>query len=507
MHPADLFMALWRLLEKRRDEVRLLAQGLEADHARAGRLTAEAADRLREGAAALEAWVGKGMDIDRILAAAQAIDGWFAPLASRYDVRAFDDPLPAERLEARRRLNRDGRFNADPADGQLILRPGLLARAMNIRETAPPGADPDTFDPVDLFASLLVVPPSLPMEAERDGDPDRRIAVEYRRIAAVSDQDPADPGWAPVIGVVPLAEAEDDLSIRQFRRDGEDWYDPTPRDLGRRAADAIAGLAERGATFVLFPEVSVGADTLAAIRRALRAQAVDGTIRYALIGVKEEAEDGGRPRNRALLLDRCGTVIASQTKLHCWDLDSDQCRSYDLRDRNGRLLDCAREDIETGDRFILLELPDLGRLAVAICEDLGRSEPSAWIASGMMVDWLVTPVMDSGLTTERWQAKEGGASSRAGYCRVIVANSMALSHRFNRYRRGNGEEDKIIEDCGVALLFQPRASQAGAPRIRCLSLPLADPSPGYVCAGWAPGRWPALPDPEPADPEPKECGA
>lgn len=495
-HPADLFMALWRRLLERHDEVRILARGLEADHARAGRLAGDAAAHLREGAAVLERWVGAGADLERVLAAAQAIDGWFAPLASRYDVQA-DDTLPAERLEARRRLTRDGRFNADPADGQLILRPGLLARAMNIRETAPPGADPDSFDPVDLFSALLAVPPDLTIEAERDGDPDRRIAVHYRRIAAVSDQDPADPDWTPVVGVVPLAEAEHDLAIRQFCRDGEDWYDPSPRDLGSRAADAIAGLAERGANLVLFPEVSVNADTLDAIRRALRAQAVDGPIRYALVGVKEEATNGGRPHNRALLLDRCGTVIGSQTKLHCWDLDSAQCRSYDLRDRNGRLLDCAREDIETGDRFTLFELPDLGRLAVAICEDLGRSEPSAWIASGMMVDWLVTPVMDSGLTTERWQAKEGGASSRAGYCRVIVANSMALSHRFNRYCRSIGEEDRAIEECGVALLFQPRASQAGAPRIRCLTLPLADPSPGYVCTGWTPGRWPALPDPEP----------
>ncbi|WP_247883594.1 nitrilase-related carbon-nitrogen hydrolase [Azospirillum sp. B21] len=497
-------MALWRPLEERRDEVRALARGLEADHARAGRLAMDAAAQLQRGAAVLERWVGDGMDLDRVLAAAQAIDGWFSPMASRFDVQAADDPLPAERLEARRRLTRDGRFNADPADGHLILRPGLLARAMNIRETAPPGADPDAFDPVDLFSALLVVPPGLTMEAERDGDPDRRIAVRYRRIAAVSDQDPADPAWTPVIGVVPLAEAEDDLAIRQFRRDGEDWYDPTPRDFSRRAADAIAGLAEQGATFVLFPEVSVGTGTLDAIRGALRAQAVDGPIRYALVGVKEEAEDGGRPHNRALLLDRCGTVIGSQTKLHCWDLDSNQCRSYDLRDRNGRLLDCAREDIETGDCFTLFELPDLGRLAIAICEDLGRSEPSAWIASGMMVDWLVTPVMDSGLTTERWQAKEGGASSRAGYCRVIVANSMALSHRFNRYCRANGEEDKLIGDCGVALLFQPRASQAGAPRIACLTLPLADPSPGYVCSRWTPARWPALPNPEPADPEQEE---
>ena len=295
-HPADLFMSLWRRLQERRDEIRALARTLEADHARAGRLADKAAERLRAEVRALEEWAGS--ELDRTLAAAQAIDAWFAPLASRYDIRS-DDPLPVERLEARRRLNRDGRFNADAADGQLILRPGLLARAMNIRETAPPDAlspdaDPETFDPVDLFTNLLVVPPSLTIEAEREGDPERRIAVEYRRIAAVSDQDPSDPSWTPIVGVVPLAEAEDDLAIRRFRRDGEDWYDPAPRALGRRAADAIAGLAEQGANFVLFPEVSVHSDSLAAIQQALRAQAVNGPIRYALLGVKEEVE--GRPR-------------------------------------------------------------------------------------------------------------------------------------------------------------------------------------------------------------------
>ncbi|PWC36120.1 nitrilase-related carbon-nitrogen hydrolase [Azospirillum sp. TSO35-2] len=505
MHPADLFMTLWRRLETRRAAVHALAGRLEADHERSGRLAAQAAERLRDGAAALAHWVPEGDDdaaLERALAAAQAIDRWFAPLASWYDTpSSTDHPLASARVEALRRYNRDSRFNADPGDGQLILRPGLLARALNIRETAPPPADSDPFDPVDLFQTLLVVPPSLTIGARHDGDPERRIAVQYHRVAGAADQTPADPDWTPVISVVPLAEAEDDLAIRQFRRDGEDWYDPIPRALGQRAADAIAALAERGATIVLFPEVSVHPDTLVAIKDALRRQAVDGSIRYALVGVKDDGADseGGRPRNRALLLDRRGEEIARQTKLHCWDLDSDQCRSYDLRDRNGRLLDCAKEDIATGDRFTIVELPDFGRLAVAICEDLGRTEPSAWITSGMMVDWLVTPVMDSGLTTERWQAREGGASSRTGGCRVIVANSMALSHRFNRYCRRNGQEEAIIRDCGVALLFQPRASQSSAPHIACLTLDLEDPSPGHVHARWEPDRWPTLPDPEPEE--------
>ncbi|MBP2299790.1 nitrilase-related carbon-nitrogen hydrolase [Azospirillum picis] len=526
MHPADLFIGLWRRLTARRDEVRSLAGRLEADPERAAVLFDAAAERLRDGAASLETWVldpdargngeadggadGGAPPLDRVLAAAQAIDAWFMPFAAWYAPAAADlrmqgsaapDGAAADLLEARRRYNRDGRFNADPADGQLILRPGLLARAFNVREAVMPSAGgcDDGFDPVDLFRTLLVVPPTLAVGADRDGEPERRITMRFQRLAGLQDQVPADPDWRPVIGVVPLLQAEDDLDIHRFERDGETWYDPLARPLARRAADAVATLAEQGATIVLFPEVSAHPETLAAISEALRRQAVDGSIRYALVGVRQQAKDGGRPRNRALLLDRRGREIAGQTKLHCWDLDSNQCRSYDLRDRNGRLLDCAREDIETGSRFTLFELPGFGRLAIAICEDLGRSQPSAWIASAMAADWLVTPVMDSGLTTGRWQAKEGAASSRTGYCRVIVANSMALSHRFNRYCRANGEEDMIIHDCGVALLFQPRADEAAAPRIDCLTLPLADPAPGYVCSRWTPDRWQELPEPEEAE--------
>ncbi|NUB12491.1 hypothetical protein GAY28_07085 [Azospirillum brasilense] len=254
----------------------------------------------------------------------------------------------------------------------------------------------------------------------------------------------------------------------------------------------MAPWAAAGAALIVFPEVTADPATLGSIQTAVRRQAVDGPIRYVLVGVRQDGEGDAKPRSTAVLLDRTGAEIFRQTKLHCWDLDADQCRSYDVRGPDGRPLDAAKEFIAPGDGVTIVELPNMGRLAVMICEDLGREQPAAWLCRAKLLDWIVTPVMDAGLTEGRWQAQAGDGSSRAGSCRVVVANSMAVSHRFNRVCDAGGEEDKRITDCGVALFFQPRADPAQCSRIRRLSLPIDAPDPGYVAARWEPQTWPEL---------------
>lgn len=490
MHLADLFIALRRQLDQDPAEAERATTRLEADRELAGGAARHLARLIDEcpSAGALEDWVASSGDLpatERRILAAQAIDGWYAPLASSF--LTPPDPSGA-RLRARRWFNRHGRFNSNDSDGQVILRPGLFDRSMNIREVVPLRP----FDVADLFQTLLFLPPTLPAEHPHDQERERTIAVGYRRVAGVADQCPGDPDWTPVVAVVPLALGEEDIAVRTRSHDGADWYMAVPRDLGDRAAAAIDALAEEGANIILFPEYAVDAATLDAIKAAVRRHAVDGPIRHVLVGARQERTPGLRPLSRAVLLDRLGNEILSQTKLHCWDLDADQCRSYDVRGPDGRLLDGAKEFIEPGDSITIVELPDMGRLAVMVCEDLGRDQPAAWLGRAMMLDWIVTPVFDAGLTEERWQAQEGGESSRTGSCRVVVANSMAMSHRFNRSCRAMGIEDKLIAGCGVALLFQPRVDPGQGCRIRLLSLDIDAPDPGYVLARWEPRHWPEL---------------
>ncbi|MBK3775982.1 hypothetical protein GAY31_17795 [Azospirillum brasilense] len=491
MQLADLFVALRHQLDRDPKETERAAQRLEFAPDDAGSVLRRLAELLEadDGADALKSWVDTSdeeMPLDRRVLAAQAIDQWFAPLASRYlSRRALSDG----HLRARQWYKRHGRLNGDAADGQLILRPGLFDRSVNIREVTPLR---ETFDVADLFHTLFLVPPTLAAECPHGEDGERPVSLAFHRIAEVADQCPSDPDWAPVVGVVPLALAEDDLALRTFFKDGADWYAAVPGDLGARAAAAIDALAGEGATIVVFPEVTADPATLDAIKAAVRRQAVDGPIRYVLVGVRQDGETDAKPRSMAVLLDRTGAEIFRQTKLHCWDLDSDQCRSYDVCGPDGRLLDEAKEFIAPGDGVTIVELPNMGRLAVMICEDLGRERPAAWLCRAKLLDWIVTPVMDAGLTEERWQAQAGDESSRAGSCRVVVANSMAFSHRFNRVCDADGEEDKRITDCGVALFFQPRADPAQSSRIRRLSLPIDAPEPGCVAASWEPQTWPEL---------------
>lgn len=491
MHLADLFVALRFHLDRHPNETERAARHLESTAAETGGVLCQLAALLEDGdgADALKSWVDTSDEwtpLDRCVLAAQAIDQWFAPLASRFlPRRALSDG----HLRARQWYKRHGRFNSDVADGQLILRPGLFDRSVNIREVTPLR---ETFDVADLFHTLLLLPPTLAAECPHGEDGERPVSLAFHRVAEVADQCPSDPDWAPVVGVVPLALAEDDLAIRTFSQDGADWYAAVPGDLGARAASAIDALAAEGATIVVFPEVTADPATLDAIKAAVRRHAVDGPLRYVLVGVRRDGEEGGKPRSTAVLLDRMGAEIFCQTKLHCWDLDADQCRSYDVRGPDGRLLDEAKEFIAPGDGVTIVELPNMGRLAVMICEDLGREQPAAWLCRAKLLDWIVTPVMDAGLTEERWQAQAGDESSRAGSCRVVVANSMSFSHRFNRVCDANGEDDKRITDCGVALFFQPRADPAQSSRIRRLSLPIDAPEPACVAARWEPQHWPEL---------------
>lgn len=491
MHLADLFVALRHQLDRHPQETERAARRLEFAPDDAGGVLRRLVALLDadDGAEALKAWLDSSDErtpAERRVLAAQAIDQWFAPLASRFLSRSA---LSGGHLRARQWFKRHARFNSDPADGQLILRPGLFDRSVNIREVTPLR---ESFDVADLFHSLLLLPPTLAAECPHGEEGERPVSLAFHRIAEVADQCPSDPDWAPVVGVVPLALAEDDLAIRTFGKDGADWYAAVPGDLGARATSAIDALAAKGATIVVFPEVAANAATLDAIKAAVRRHAVDGPIRYVLVGVRQDGDGGGKPRSMAVLLDRTGAEIFRQTKLHCWDLDADQCRSYDVRGPDGRLLDAAKEFIAPGDGVTIVELPNMGRLAVMICEDLGREQPAAWLCRAKLLDWIVTPVMDAGLTEDRWQAQAGDESSRAGSCRVVVANSMAFSHRFNRVCDADGQEDKRITDCGVALFFQPRADPAQSSRIRRLSLPIDAPEPGCVAARWEPQRWPEL---------------
>ncbi|WP_188261694.1 hypothetical protein [Azospirillum tabaci] len=491
MHLADLFVALRHQLDRNPKETERAVERLEFAPDDAGGVLRRLAELLDagDGTDALKAWVDSSDErtpLERCVLAAQAIDQWFAPLASRFLSRSA---LSDGRLRARQWYKRHGRFNSDAAEGQLILRPGLFDRSVNIREVTPLRG---SFDAADLFHTLLLLPPTLAAECPHGEDGERPVSVAFHRVAEVADQCPSDPDWAPVVGVVPLALAEEDLVLGTFSKDGADWYAATPGDLGARASSAIDALAAEGATIVVFPEVAADPATLGAIKAAVRRQAVDGPIRYVLVGVRQDGEMGGKPRSTAVLLDRTGAEMFCQTKLHCWDLDADQCRSYDVRGPDGRLLDEAKEFIAPGDGVTIVELPNMGRLAVMICEDLGREKPAAWLCRAKLLDWIVTPVMDAGLTEERWQAHAGDESSRAGSCRVVVANSMSFSHRFNRVCDADGQEDKRITDCGVALFFQPRADPAQSSRIRRLSLPIDAPEPGCVAARWEPRSWAEL---------------
>jgi predicted amidohydrolase len=112
--------------------------------------------------------------------------------------------------------------------------------------------------------------------------------------------------------------------------------------------------------------------------------------------------EGGPFYNESVLFNHRGEEIGRQRKLHRWNLDSDLRTIYGLQpDCSMRKQGLLYEYIEPGDAMCILESPRLGRLAVLICESLGRTQPGMWILENMRLDWLFTPVLDRSL--EQWR--------------------------------------------------------------------------------------------------------
>lgn len=491
--PADLFAELWRDLESGSEETRTLSVRLEAGRNRpsgppGGRLDA-LLERLGDGAVpVLRRWIAAApagppqAGLRRRLFAAQAIDAWHAPLAAETHVhRPLHDDLKRARLRLRLtdRLNRVG-------PGQVVIRRSLWSRWTDLdREPSR-----DAFRTADLFDHLVLIPPSLDAGDPDDADRKRRVGLRHVRTRE-ADQRPAPAGrWAPVIGIAPMAEREEDLALERREEEGRSWYDALARPLPERAAEAVRRLCEAGAHIILLPEMTLTGETLEAIRRATARHGPASRLSLVVAGTLRRPTDGSRPFNEAVVLDHRGRELMRQRKLHRWNLEAGQCRQYDVRPA-GRDGDTLDEYMTPGEEVTILEQPGFGRLVVMICEDMGRTTAGEWLRLHMALDWVFTPVLDTSLEDWRWTARFGAAAARTGFCRIVVANSLPLTHRLDRTRRRCGEAG--IVDCGIALLIDPANRET--PRHRILRVPLSDAGKGLVrSAAWDPGGWAPMPE-------------
>ena len=414
--------------------------------------------------------------LQRKLMLAQAIDRWHSPLSS-------PNSLPISHLRAARQLHREGQLNPAPSLLRVILRRPLWGRYSD------PDLDvPDEGrGPWDTFKNLFVLPPLIEASDPDDKSKTRSVSLAYRRFDNTQLRLPAShESWRPKVGFVPLAQHPGDLTL-ELSADAEgQWYDARAKDLSDRAAGAVAELCKQGAEIIILPEMVVHPNGVDAIRAAVAKHGPPNQLRLVLAGTWRSPNSAGKPHNEAIILDHRGNEIGRQRKLHRWNLDAPLCDRFDIRTPAPLLPpNVLREFIEPGVEVLVLDTP-FGRIAVMICEDLGRSEPGNWLRNHVLLDWLFTPILDSSIEPRRWMADAGGRAALFERCRVVIANSVALTHILNDANKRGGSQFPAVTDCGIGICLDvsgkkasyhiERSEISGSPR-------------DFALVEWAPEAW------------------
>jgi predicted amidohydrolase len=232
------------------------------------------------------------------------------------------------------------------------------------------------------------------------------------------------------VGCAPVLETYDDVEIEFAERDGTTVYRLRPMDssgLRSRIKAIVRRLDESGAQLAVMPEASLSDALLEHWKEvAFDTAGRDRSrrpLRFILLG-SGPLGGGDPPPNRAVLLDRwTGRELLVQDKLSGFTLDAAQMRLWRLPDAPDA--GTAAEHIRPGRKISVLD-SSLGRLAVLICEDLGRS--IRWerelLACG--VSHLLVPIFSKPILEYRWEDQGAERQVAELGAWVTVSNSLAV---------------------------------------------------------------------------------
>ncbi|TDB75827.1 hypothetical protein E1264_39345 [Actinomadura sp. KC216] len=253
--------------------------------------------------------------------------------------------------------------------------------------------------------------------------------IDHRVLPAVND--PHFGRDEPVaVGCAPVLETFDDVDIEFEERHGMTVYRLRPMDssgIRSRVKAIVRRLDESGAQLAVMPEASLS-DSLLELWKEVAFDTAGRDrdrrpLRFLLLG---SGPLGGEdpPPNRAVLLDRwTGQELLVQDKLSGFTLTADQMRLWRLPDAppSGTAVEYARP----GTRIGVLD-SSLGRLAVLICEDLGRSIGWEREFEACGVSHLLVPIFSKPILEHRWE-DQGAERQVAGLGTwVAVSNSLAV---------------------------------------------------------------------------------
>jgi len=237
--------------------------------------------------------------------------------------------------------------------------------------------------------------------------------------------------------------------------------------LARRAAVATQSACDNGVHLLLFPELVVPDEVVAAIRKVLHENFLRGakTPSITLAGTFGRPSTDGKRYNEAVLLDGSGRVLSRQRKMHAYKMFTYEQKKYDLIDLFQNVP--REEDFDVFPRRIeFVDSSQAGyRIVTLICEDAAQENPGREAVAAMHPTVIFVPVMAGALQRGCWCWNTAEVfASRPGAV-AIVANSG-----------------------GLAKAHFTKLGRKEAPPLAILGAPLADPEYNQVRSAFAADR-------------------
>jgi predicted amidohydrolase len=286
-----------------------------------------------------------------------------------------------------------------------------------------------------------------------------------------SDLDPSHRADGIRVGIAPLLGSLDELRIEPRTLGGQPSYAIAPVDshkLRERIGRVLDAFDHAGCELGIVPELALTAPLLEHWRALMRKRPPppESPLQWVLVGTGPVEREGTLPPNRAVILcRRTANQLWSQDKTVGFTLEPKQIEEWGL----SHLKPGPRDEHITFGRPQVIESA-AGRFGVLVCEDVGRTMTVGPIAGEHGVSLVISPIFSKEILQFRWEHQAAERHDVEFGCRVVVANSLAVS----RWRLENGKS--LVhpgEHPGVLLV---RAAVAGAE---------ADPGAGSVWIGQA----------------------
>ncbi|WP_152639831.1 hypothetical protein [Sphingobium bisphenolivorans] len=397
----------------------------------------------------------------------QRLDRWHSPIipSNAALMRRLDD----HHLAFDRLFEDDPRLNEDRTQGLLILGQAW-GRPLTPtgEELLPPG------EQMGIIARLLDVTAYLPPQLTVvDPDDDSTSARQYPINVAYQIVRANNPSLVPgntlMVAIAPMIEAPGDvhMSVSGNR------YSFLPAYPPQRLDEAVALAVDRNAHVLLMPEMTVDEANLDRLSRSIddaRAEYVlthnrAPALRFVMAGVTAAPGITGQASNYIIILDINGDVVLRQDKLRHWNLGRGALSRFDIEARcpasSGHAL--LYEDTPPGRTITVTDLDGIGRLFALICADMNQDQPGHWLLENVQIDWLYSPIMDGSTCwtqtgTPPWIIDRSARAAKTGASRVMVTNSMAMTHWNNEVIDRERSSDAAYpyvrySTCGIGLFL------------------------------------------------------